>query len=170
MPWHLYSYYFQTLTLTWPCYIRNTVRNIRATAVFWLRGKIKGLLYVKGTVFLPFSFRKKISTKQNIAFTEIAYQSSAPTFPVSRRNKPTNFSTSTDLFLPQRKAIYYINTNEIPGELSCENLVSSHVKITCYLHMWKYHHCYGYIINRAFYNKKLLKWNVLVVHWCLYNK
>ena len=30
---------------------------------------------------------------------------------------------------------YYINTNEIPGELSRENLISSHVKITCYLHV-----------------------------------
>ena len=30
---------------------------------------------------------------------------------------------------------YYINTSEIPGELLHENLVSSHVKITCYLHM-----------------------------------
>ena len=30
---------------------------------------------------------------------------------------------------------YYINTNEIPGELSRENLISSHVKITCYLYM-----------------------------------
>ena len=26
------------------------------------------------------------------------------------------------------KAIYYINTNEIPGELSRENIISSHVK------------------------------------------
>ena len=33
------------------------------------------------------------------------------------------------------KDFYYINTNEIPGELSRENLISSHVKITCYLHM-----------------------------------
>ena len=33
---------------------------------------------------------------------------------------------------------------------------------TCYLHMWKYHLCYGYIINRAFHTKKLLKWNGLV--------
>ena len=30
---------------------------------------------------------------------------------------------------------YCINTNEIPGELSRENLISSHVKITRYLHM-----------------------------------
>ena len=29
---------------------------------------------------------------------------------------------------------YYINTNEIPGELSHKNLISSHVKITCNLH------------------------------------
>ena len=65
---------------------------------------------------------------------------------------------------------YYINTNEIPGELLRENLISSHVKITCSLHMWKYHLCYGYIVNRAFHTKKLLKWNGLVFHWCLYNK
>ena len=31
--------------------------------------------------------------------------------------------------------LYYTNTNEIPGELSHENLISSHLKITCYLHM-----------------------------------
>ena len=30
---------------------------------------------------------------------------------------------------------YYINANEIPSKLSRENLISSHVKITCYLHM-----------------------------------
>ena len=66
--------------------------------------------------------------------------------------------------------IYYINTNEILGELSRENLISSHVKITCYFHMWKYHLCYGYIINRAVHIKKLSKWNGLVFHWCLYNK
>ena len=29
-----------------------------------------------------------------------------------------------------RTLIYYINTNEIPGELSRENLISSHVKIS----------------------------------------
>ena len=31
--------------------------------------------------------------------------------------------------------ITYTNTNEIPGELSRENMISSHVKITCYLHV-----------------------------------
>ena len=65
---------------------------------------------------------------------------------------------------------YYLNTNEIPGELSRENMISSHVKITCYLHMWKDHRCDGYIINRAFHRKKLFRWNGLVFHWCLYNK
>ena len=32
-------------------------------------------------------------------------------------------------------SIYYINTDENPGELLCTNLISSHVRITCYLHM-----------------------------------
>ena len=45
--------------------------------------------------------------------------------------------------------------------------VSFHAK-TWYLHIWKYRCCYGFIINRAFHTKKLLKWNGLVVHWCLY--
>ena len=68
-------------------------------------------------------------------------------------------------------AIFYtcINNNEIPGELLCEdmificenNMLSSHMKD---------HHCYGYKINCAFHNKKLLKWKGLVFHWCLYNK
>jgi len=30
---------------------------------------------------------------------------------------------------------YYINTDEIPGELSRENMISSHVKRTCYFHV-----------------------------------
>ena len=30
-------------------------------------------------------------------------------------------------------SIYHITTNEIPGELSRENLISLHVKTTCYL-------------------------------------
>ena len=80
--------------------------------------------------------------------------------------KQTRWETEKMLNTP----IYYINTNEIPSLLSRENLISSYVKITCYLHMWKYHHCYGFIINRAFHTKKLLKWNGLVFHWCLYNK
>ena len=48
------------------------------------------------------------------------------------------------------KVLYHINTNEIPGELSRENLISSHVKITCY----------GYIINDAFHSEKTIevKW------------
>ena len=30
---------------------------------------------------------------------------------------------------------YYINTNEIPGELSRENMTSSHVKVTLFSHV-----------------------------------
>ena len=66
--------------------------------------------------------------------------------------------------------LYYINTNKTPGELSHENMISSQVKITCYFHMWKYHRCYGHIINGAFRRIKLFQWNGLVFHWCLYNK
>ena len=66
--------------------------------------------------------------------------------------------------------VHYINTSEIPGELSCENMISSHVKITCYLHKRKDHRCYGYIINCTFLSKKIFKWNGLAFHWCLHNK
>ena len=31
-----------------------------------------------------------------------------------------------------KNMFYYLNTNEIPSELSRENMISSHVKITCY--------------------------------------
>ena len=51
------------------------------------------------------------------------------------------------------KFVYYINTSEIPSELSRKNFISSHVKLTCYLHTWRDHHCYGYIIHRAFESK-----------------
>ena len=49
-------------------------------------------------------------------------------------------------------------------------MISSNMKITCYFHMWKYHLCYGYMINRTFRRIKLFLWNGLVFHWCLYNK
>ena len=48
----------------------------------------------------------------------------------------------------------YINTNEILGEFLRENMISSHVKITCYFHTGKDHCCYGYIINCAFQTEK----------------
>ena len=41
-------------------------------------------------------FSKKISTKQDIASTEISYQFLGPKAPVLRRNKATNSSSSTD--------------------------------------------------------------------------
>ena len=72
---------------------------------------------------------------------------------------PQNFNAFFTSFKhwKSKKTYHYINTNEIPSELSRENLISSHLKITCYLHMWKYHHCYGFIINRTFQTKKLFK-------------
>ena len=49
--------------------------------------------------------------------------------PGSRAYPKTTAKVTVDI------AFYCINTNEIPGELSRENLISSHVKIKCYLHM-----------------------------------
>ena len=57
----------------------------------------------------------------------------------------------------------YINTNEIPGELSHENLTSSHVKITCYLQLLWLHNK----LHFSHQNTNKVKW--LVFHWCLYN-
>ena len=74
-----------------------------------MRGKIKELLLIKGTVFLPFSFKNKISTKQNIVSTEIAYKFSAPKVPVSRKNKATNSRTSTDPFSAATKTLVFGN-------------------------------------------------------------
>ena len=55
-------------------------------------------IYLSKLLCLPFSFRKKISTKQDTASTEISYQFLALEVPVKRRNKDTNSSTSTDPF------------------------------------------------------------------------
>ena len=44
---------------------------------------------------------------------------------------------------------------------------TSRVKITCYLHMWKYHHCYGFIINHTFQTKNYwskMVWNFIGVY------
>ena len=38
------------------------------------------------------------------------------------------------LQIEEGKHVCYMNTSEIPSELSGENFISSHVKITCYLH------------------------------------
>ena len=52
------------------------------------------------------------------------------------------------------KGIYYINTSEIPGELSRENMMPSHVTKTPLL--------YGYVINCAFRSENEKVWISLV--------
>ena len=42
----------------------------------------------------------------------------------------------------------------MPGELSHANMISSHVKITCYLQIRKDHRCYGYIKKTAPFTAK----------------
>ena len=60
-----------------------------------------------------------------------------------------------------QNSVYYINTSEIPSELSRENFISSHVKITCYLHTWRDHHGYDYITNRAFFTGVYIRNRIL---------
>ena len=47
-----------------------------------------------------------------------------------------------------------MDPNEIPGELSLRNTISSQLKMTHFFYMGKDHCCYGYIINQAFQSKK----------------
>lgn len=46
-----------------------------------------------------------------------------------------------------------IKINDIQGELLLENIISSHLKIACYLHMWKDLCCFGYILSGFFRSK-----------------
>ena len=70
-----------------------------------MRGKMEELLFIKVTVFLPLSFRKKNSAMQHIASTEIAYQFLAPKVLVLRRNKATKPGTSSDPFSAATKTL-----------------------------------------------------------------
>ena len=45
---------------------------------------------------------------------------------------------------------HYIATNEIRGELSRENVISAHLKITCYFQTCKDDPCCGCMVNGAF--------------------
>ena len=42
---------------------------------------------------------------------------------------------------------YETKTIKIHKWASAQNMISSLTKITWYLHMWKDHHCYGWVIN-----------------------
>ena len=89
------------------CKKLSTVRNTRRAT--WMRGRLKELLFIKVAAFLPFSFWKDISTKQNIASTEIAYLFLAPKVPVLKRNTDTISRTSTDPFSATTKTLVFGN-------------------------------------------------------------
>ena len=69
-----------------------------------MRSKIKEHL----VIICPslYNFRNKISTKQDIASTEISYQFLAPKDLVLRRNKATNSLSLNDLFSAAIKPLY----------------------------------------------------------------
>lgn len=58
--------------------------------------------------------------------------------------------------------LHYTKTNKIPGKLLHKN-ISSHSK-TCYLHVWKDHRCYDYIVNSAFRSNSEMVWDFIGVH------
>ena len=82
----------------------------------------------------------------------------------------TSMKLNNEVTNDRNISFYYKNTNEIQGELSLESRIFTCENNMLYLHMWKDHRCYGYIINRAFRRKKMSNWNGFVLHWCLYNK
>ena len=56
---------------------------------------------------------------------------------VSKFGYISNVCSFFEPFFAQKKLkipFYYVNTSEIPSELSCENFISSHVKIS--LSLW----------------------------------
>ena len=61
-------------------------------------------------------------------------------------------------YVQSNVSLYYIKTNEIPGELSRESMTSSHVKRS--LLLWLH--------NKWHLSQQ--KQNSLGFHWCLYNK
>ena len=70
-------------------------------------------LFIKVTVYFPFSFGKKISTTQDIASTEISYQFLAPKVPllIWGEIKPPTPVLQPIHFQLQRKALYYASVN-----------------------------------------------------------
>ena len=74
-----------------------------------------------------------LRARRNGCFRRIRYGAIDQTAPGQQRLPKVEKQTSVLLLsrnLRKYKDIYYINTNEIPGELSRENLISSHVKIS----------------------------------------
>ena len=77
--------------------------------------------------------------------------------------KLSSFSGSKLKMQISNEVLLYKQQWNIPSELSRENFISSHVKITCYLHMWRDHRRHGYMINRVFvvYNWLVSKSRIL---------
>ena len=61
------------------------------------------------------------------------------------------------------------SVNKLTLFLNSKEMVSFRAK-TWYLHMWKYYLLLWLHSKPRLSHKKLLKWNGLVFHWCLYNK
>ena len=78
----------------------------------------------------------------------------------STQNHPQYLSGLSRALFPTTFLETAVNTTEIPGELSRENLISSHVKISPLL----------WLHDKSRLSHQQLKRNGLVFHWRLYNK
>ena len=83
----------------------NTVCNARRTTLCWMRARWTNIYLSKLLCICPSLLEKKISTKRDIASTEISYQFLALKVPLLRRNKANNSSTSTDPFSAATKTL-----------------------------------------------------------------
>ena len=89
----------------------NTVCNARRTS--WMRARWTNIYLSKLLCICPSLFEKKISTKQDIASTEISYQFLAPKVPllIWGEIKPPTAVLQPIHFQLQQKPLYYASVN-----------------------------------------------------------
>ena len=63
----------------------------------------------------------------------------------SGAGNPGMSRTRPKKFCCEASAIKKKNTSEIPGDILSVNIISSHIKLTCFFLKLKDNHCYGYI-------------------------
>ena len=59
---------------------------------------------------------------------------------------------------------YETKTIKIHKWASAQNMISSLTKITWYLHMWKDHHCYGWVRNGVFCSESEMTWDFIGIN------
>ena len=92
----------------------NTVLTTRGTTWCWMRGEIKELLFIKVTVYLPFSFRKNLNNAKYSIYGNLLYQFLALKVPVVRRKKPPTPVLQPSVFQLPLYLVIYSTLLELP--------------------------------------------------------